>query len=78
MADHYLGVAAILAWLAGIVSVLATLVSGANSQARMLFDGGRSGLLPARLGHLRQPADTPVNALLVMACGGLEIGRAHV
>ncbi|MHB8491970.1 MAG: amino acid permease, partial [Solirubrobacteraceae bacterium] len=48
-------------------------VSGVNSQARMLFDGGRSGLLPARLGHVRQPAGTPVNALLVMACGGLGI-----
>ena len=73
VADRYLGGAAILAWLAGIVSVLATLVAGANSQARMLFDGGRSGLLPARLGHVRQPADTPVNALLVMAGGGLGI-----
>jgi len=73
VADRYLGTAAILAWLAGIVSVLATLVAGVNSQARMLYDGGRSGLLPARLGRLRQPADTPVNALLVMACGGLGI-----
>jgi amino acid transporter len=73
VADHYLGGAAILAWVAGILSVLATLVSGANSQARLLFDGGRSGLLPARLGRVRQPADTPVNALLVMAGGGLGI-----
>jgi amino acid transporter len=55
LADHYLGGAAILAWVAGTVSVLATLVAGANSQARMLFDGGRSGLLPARLGHVRPP-----------------------
>jgi amino acid transporter len=73
VADHYLGGAAILAWIAGIVSVLATLVSGANSQARMLFDGGRSGLLPARLGHVRPPGEAPVNALLVMAGGGLGI-----
>jgi amino acid transporter len=73
VADRYLGSAAPLAWLAGIVSVLSTLIAGANSQARMLFDGGRSGLLPARLGHVRQPAQTPVNALLVMACGGLAI-----
>jgi amino acid transporter len=73
VADRYLGDAALLAWLAGIVSVLATLVAAVNSQARMLFDGGRSGLLPARLGRLRQPAETPVNALLVMACGGLGI-----
>ena len=73
VADRYLGGAAVLAWLAGIVSVLATLVSAANSQARMLFDGGRSGLLPARLGRLRVGRETPVNALLVMAGGGLGI-----
>jgi amino acid transporter len=73
VADHYLGVAAVLAWIGGTVSVLATLIAGVNSQARMLFDGGRSGLLPARLGHLRPPGETPVNALLVMAGGGLAI-----
>ncbi len=73
VADQHLGGAAVLAWLAGIVSVLATLVSGANSQARMLFDGGRSGLLPAWLGRVREPAETPLNALLVMAAIGLGI-----
>ncbi len=49
VADHELGGFAILAWLAGIVSVLAALVAGSSSQARMLFDGGRTGLLPAPL-----------------------------
>ena len=73
LADHYLGAAAILAWVAGTVSVLATLIAGANSQARMLFDGGRSGLLPARLGRVRPPGSTPVNALLCMAGVGLGI-----
>jgi len=73
VADNYLGGAAVLAWLAGTVSVLATLVSAANSQARMLFDGGRSGLLPAWLGRLRPPLNTPVNALLLMAGVGLGI-----
>ncbi len=33
VADRYLGTAAVLAWLAGIVSVLATLIAGVNSQA---------------------------------------------
>ena len=67
VADRYLGGAAVLAWIAGIVSVLATLVAAANSQSRMLFDGGRTGLLPAKLGRVRPPSDTPVHALLVMA-----------
>ena len=55
------------------MSVLATLVSAANSQARMLFDGGRSGLLPAWLGRVRAGLDTPVNALLTMGVVGLGI-----
>ena len=73
VADHYLGGAAVLAWIAGIVSVLATLVAAADSQSRMLFDGGRTGLLPAKLGQLRPRSETPVNALLVMAGAGLGI-----
>jgi amino acid transporter len=73
VADHYLGGASALAWIAGIVSVLATLVAGADSQSRMLFDGGRTGLLPARLGHLRRESETPVNALVFMAVAGLGI-----
>ncbi len=73
VADHYLGGAGVLAWIAGIVSALATLVAGADSQARMFFDGGRTGLLPARLGRLRSGSGTPVNALLVMAAAGLGI-----
>jgi amino acid transporter len=73
MTDHYLGGAAILAWLAGIASVLSTLVAAVNAQARMIFDGGRSGLLPARLGECRPPGDTPVNAVLAMATAGLGI-----
>jgi amino acid transporter len=73
VADHYLGGAAILAWVAGIVSVLATLVAGANSQARMLYDGGRGGLLPAWLGRARPRDNTPVHALLGMGAVGLGI-----
>jgi amino acid transporter len=71
VADRYLGGAAVLAWIAGIVSVLATLVAGADSQSRLLYDGGRRGLLPAKLGQVRPRSGTPVNALLFMACAGL-------
>jgi amino acid transporter len=73
VADHYLGGAGVLAWVAGIVSVLATLVAGADSQSRMLFDGGRSGLLPAKLGQVHPRSGTPVNALLFMAAAALGI-----
>jgi amino acid transporter len=73
VADQYLRGASVLAWIAGIVSVLATLVAGADSQSRMLFDGGRTGLLPARLGHVRSRSETPVNALVFMAVAGLGL-----
>ncbi len=73
VADHYLHGAAVLAWIAGIVSVLAALVAGCNSQARMLYDAGRSGLLPAWLGRIRRANDTPVNAIIAMAVIGLGI-----
>ena len=72
VADHYLGGAAVLAWIAGIVSVLATLVAGADSQSRMLFDGGGPGCC-RQLGRVRPRSGTPVNALLVMAGAGLGI-----
>jgi amino acid transporter len=73
VADHYLGGASSLAWIAGILSVLANLVAGADSQSRMLYDGGRTGLLPARLGQIRARSGTPVNALLFMTVAGLGI-----
>jgi amino acid transporter len=73
VADHDLGGVAVLAWIAGIVSVLAALMAGSSSQARMLFDGGRTGLLPAPLGRLRQQTNTPVNALIAMGAVGLGI-----
>jgi amino acid transporter len=73
MADHYLGDAAILAWLVGIASVFCTLVAAVNAQARMIFHGGRSGLLPSRLGKSRPPGKTPVNAVMAMAVVGLGI-----
>jgi amino acid transporter len=73
MADHYLGGAAVLAWLVGILSVLSTLVAAVNSQARVLFSGGRSRLLPSWLGESRPPGETPVNAVVAMAIVGLGI-----
>lgn len=73
MADRYLGNVAVIAWLAGIASVLTTLVAAVNSQARIIFDGGRSGLLPGRLGSSRPPGETPVAATLAMAALGLGI-----
>ena len=73
VADHYLGGAAALAWIAGIASILATLVAGSTSQARMLYDGGRDGLLPGWLGKVRSESRVPANALIAIIGAGLAI-----
>jgi len=73
VADHALSGASSVAWIAGIVSVLAALVAGCSSQARMIFDGGREGFLPAWVGRVRRRDDTPVNALIAMAVIGLGV-----
>ena len=59
MADRYLGGAAILAWLVGILSVLCTLVAAVNSQARVLLTAAahvychRGWASPVRRGRRR-------------------------
>jgi amino acid transporter len=82
VADQALGPFAIVAWLVGIVSVLATLVSGTNSQSRMVFDAGRTGKLPAWLGTVRADTHVPVRALVAFVGAGLGViavwALAHV
>ena len=73
VADHALGPFAVVAWVAGIISVLATLVSGTNSQSRMLYDGGRTGKLPRWLGVVRPSSHTPVRALVAFVAVGLAV-----
>ena len=72
VADRYLGGVAVLAWIAGIASVLATLLAGATSQSRMLFDAGRDRLLPGWLGRVRPATKTPANALVAFI--GVALG----
>ena len=73
VADHALGPFAVVAWVAGIISVLATLVSGTNSQSRMLYDAGRTGKLPRWLGVVRHPSHTPARALVAFVAVGLGV-----
>jgi amino acid transporter len=73
VADRALGPFAVAAWVAGIISVLATLVSGTNSQSRMLYDGGRTGKLPRWLGVVRPASHTPARALVAIVAVGLGV-----
>jgi amino acid transporter len=54
---------AFLAYMAGITSTLGVLISAVNSQARLIFNAGREGLLPRWLGRVHPTRRTPVNAI---------------
>ncbi len=78
-------VAAVLlffAFLAGMTSTLGALIAGTNSQARLIFNAGREGLLPAFMGKVHSTRRTPMNALFVFLGLGLAIigiwGLGHI
>ena len=52
VADATIGVLAFFAYLAGMTSTLGALIAGTNSQARLVFNAGREGLLPGWIGHV--------------------------
>ncbi|MGE5135892.1 MAG: APC family permease [Gemmatimonadota bacterium] len=65
MADSTLGVLAFFAYLAGLTSTLGALIAGSNSQARLVFNAGREGLLPRWIGGVHTTRRTPVNAIFL-------------
>jgi amino acid transporter len=54
---------ALFAWIAGLTSTLGVLISAVNSQARLIFNAGREGLLPQWLGKVHPTRRTPMNAI---------------
>jgi len=55
----------VVAYLAGVTSIFGSLIGGLNSQARILFNSGREGLLPKFLGNVHPRHQTPHCALWV-------------
>jgi amino acid transporter len=62
-ANSTLAAFAFVAYLAGMTSTLGVLISAANSQARLIFNAGREGLLPAWIGKVHPTRRTPMNAI---------------
>ncbi len=54
---------AFFAYLAGLTSTLGVLISAVNSQARLIFNAGREGLLPRFIGKVEPGRQTPRNAI---------------
>jgi amino acid transporter len=55
----------VVAYTAGVTSILGSLIGLVNSQARILFNSGREGLLPQFLGKIHPRHQTPHSALWV-------------
>jgi amino acid transporter len=63
VAHGAIGGAVFFALLAGMTSTLGALIAGTNSQARLIFNAGREGLLPKFIGKVHAAKRTPVNAV---------------
>lgn len=82
VAKEVFAVLLFFAFLAGMTSTLGALIAGTNSQARLIFNAGREGLLPRVIGKVHDTRRTPMNALFVFLGLGLAIigvwGLGHI
>ncbi len=82
VAHGVIGGAVFFALLAGMTSTLGALIAGTNSQARLIFNAGREGLLPKFIGKVHDTKRTPVNALFTFLGIALVIigvwGLGHI
>jgi len=65
VAHNVLAGFAFIAYLAGLTSTIGVLISAINSQARLIFNAGREGLLPRWMGKVHPVRRTPHNAIYV-------------
>ena len=87
VAHSTLAKVAVIAYLAGLTSTVGVLIAAVNSQARLVFNAGREGLLPRWIGKVHPTRKTPINAIyafvglaggiIAVWCIGHLIGGAH-
>ncbi|WP_405864800.1 APC family permease [Streptomyces sp. NBC_00005] len=73
VAHHTLGALAVVAYIGGLTSTLGVLIAGINSQARLIFNAGREGLLPSFFGYVHPTRRTPNNAIVTFTVTSLLI-----
>jgi len=74
VAHSSLAALAVFAYLAGLTSTMGVLIAAVNSQARLIFNAGREGLLPRWIGRVQPGRQTPRNAIFAFTgIGGLII-----
>jgi len=67
------GILALLAYIAGFTSTMSAMIAGSNSQARLIFNAAREGLLPSWLARLHSRRRTPWASFLVFFGIGLAV-----
>ncbi len=67
---------AFLAYIAGFTSILSSLISATNAQARIIFNSGREGLLPRVTGRVTATGRTPWVAFLIYL--GVALGLTYI
>jgi len=81
VAQGTLGYLTFFAYLAGLTSTIGALIAGTNSQARLVFNAGREGLLPGFIGRVHPAKRTPINAICLfvgislLIIGGWGLGH---
>jgi amino acid transporter len=75
VAHSTLAKVAVIAYLAGLTSTVGVLIAAVNSQARLIFNAGREGLLPRWIGRVHPRRKTPINAIYVFVgiAGGIIV-----
>ena len=72
-AEKISGVLAILAYIAGFTSTMSAMIAGSNSQARLIFNAAREGMLPAILAKLHPKTRAPWVSFLLFFVISLAI-----
>ena len=79
VAHDTLGVLAFFAYLAGMTSILGALIAGTNSQARLVFNAGREGLIPRWIGRVNSnrlhPDERHLHVHRHLRCDHRRLGR---
>ncbi|OBS08448.1 APC family permease [Acidihalobacter prosperus] len=70
---HLLGGVVVLLYLAGVTSILGSLIGLVNAQSRILFNSGREGLLPNLFGAVHDRHRTPWAAIATFLLAALAL-----
>ena len=72
-AEKVSAILALFAYIAGFTSTMSAMIAGSNSQARLIFNAAREGLLPHGIARVHHKYHTPWVSFLIFSGIGLAI-----